>query len=194
MHPSLEAPEALREAPPEIEVSVPEGFAYYALDPELYRTAARQFVRDNAASRVAVIGIRSIGATLSSVVESELRAPRAPDGFLDGAASRASMGPRAERLRFTGAAVARVGRRLRHCGRRPGPQRVVFRRDRRNTARAWRGRRRRSVFFTSWNADPDALVSARARDQWRRHRRYCAAFEELGLFETQEISPAASGA
>src|SRR5689334_11232368 len=59
--------------PPEIEISVPEGFAYYALDPELYRMAARRFVEDVHPQSVAVIGIRSIGATLGAIVEAELR-------------------------------------------------------------------------------------------------------------------------
>ena len=57
-----------------MDVSVPEGFAYYALDPELYRMAALRFAAEAALHRVAVIGIRSIGAPLSAVVEAELRA------------------------------------------------------------------------------------------------------------------------
>jgi hypothetical protein len=41
----------------------------------------------------------------------------------------------------------------------------------------------RIVFFPSWNPDPEALLSAKGRDRWSKHRRYCAAFDHLGLFE-----------
>ena len=59
--------------PGRIEVSVPEGFAYYALDPELYRIAARRFVAEARPTYVAVIGIRSIGTTLGAAVADELK-------------------------------------------------------------------------------------------------------------------------
>src|SRR5215469_9629868 len=59
--------------PREIETSVPEGFAFYALDPELYRRAAACFAREAKPGRVAVIGIRSIGTTLSGIVADELQ-------------------------------------------------------------------------------------------------------------------------
>src|SRR5690349_8351031 len=41
------------ELPHEIDISVPEGFAYYALDPELYRIAVRRLVWQVRPSRVA---------------------------------------------------------------------------------------------------------------------------------------------
>ena len=58
-------------APEQVQVAPPEGFAYYALHPldmaDLVRTT-------NAANKfVAVIGIRSIGTTLSAVVQATLR-------------------------------------------------------------------------------------------------------------------------
>jgi hypothetical protein len=60
---------------PEVaEASEPEGFAYYALYPETYAEAARLFraaVRPEAAL---VVGVRSIGTTLSAVVAAELAA------------------------------------------------------------------------------------------------------------------------
>ncbi len=50
-------------------VSVPEGFAYYALHPMDYAEAISRLPRND---RVVVIGIRSIGTTLSAVVRAEL--------------------------------------------------------------------------------------------------------------------------
>jgi hypothetical protein len=58
-------------------VAVPEGFAYYALYPESYRDSAIRWAReraDSAAKDVLVVGIRTIGTTLSAVVVATLRA------------------------------------------------------------------------------------------------------------------------
>jgi hypothetical protein len=53
----------------------PEGFAFYGLTPEQYRRAARRWMSKNRArGDVIVIGIRSIGTTLSRVVTEELLA------------------------------------------------------------------------------------------------------------------------
>lgn len=49
----------------------PEGFAFYALDPRAYAELARAF-RQTTEGPVLVIGIRSIGTTLSAVVLAEL--------------------------------------------------------------------------------------------------------------------------
>ncbi|MGE5756940.1 MAG: hypothetical protein ACM35G_14705, partial [Planctomycetaceae bacterium] len=53
--------------PASVTIRVPEGFAFYALDPALYAGAARDF---RAASSIppVVVGVRSIGATLAAVV------------------------------------------------------------------------------------------------------------------------------
>ncbi len=58
-------------APPQqITVSAPEGFAYYALHPLRYADLARSLLLSS--SNVAVVGIRSIGTTLSAVVAAAL--------------------------------------------------------------------------------------------------------------------------
>ena len=57
------------EVPLTLEVAIPEGFAFYALHPLNYADLAGQMAR----STTAVIGIRSIGTTLSAVVVAELR-------------------------------------------------------------------------------------------------------------------------
>lgn len=61
------------ELPPDlmVRVKVPEGFAFYALYPEQYAEAARRWARDHADSgsrQAVVVGIRSIGTSLSAVV------------------------------------------------------------------------------------------------------------------------------
>ena len=57
--------------PARLVVSEPEGFAYYALHPEAYARALRR--RPRATGEVLVVGIRSIGTTLSAFARAELR-------------------------------------------------------------------------------------------------------------------------
>jgi len=57
--------------PDQLQISVPEGFAYYALHPLAYADAGTKI--QNLSATVAVIGIRSIGTTLSAVVAAALR-------------------------------------------------------------------------------------------------------------------------
>ena len=58
--------------PASLEVSEPEGFAFYALYPEMYAEAARRLLRAARPQHATVIGLRSIGTTLSAVVAAEL--------------------------------------------------------------------------------------------------------------------------
>ncbi|HLI82457.1 MAG TPA: hypothetical protein VKV17_00995 [Bryobacteraceae bacterium] len=169
------------EPPEEIEISVPEGFAYYALDPELYERAAARFVKAERPQRVAVIGIRAIGTTLSAIV--------------------------ARRLRESGCAVARWTVRPRG---HPWNRELRIDQALAQAWRAWPGlfavvdegpglsgssfaavsacleslgiAPERVVLFPSWTPDGSAFISAPARARWLLHRKYCIPFEDLGLF------------
>jgi hypothetical protein len=59
-----------------VRVKVPEGFAFYTLFPEQYAAASKQWAASHAADRagspVAVIGVRSIGTSLSALVQATL--------------------------------------------------------------------------------------------------------------------------
>src|SRR5579859_126767 len=57
--------------PPTVTLSAPEGFAYYALHPLAYSDLATPLPLSNP---VGVVGIRTIGTTLSAVVQQGLRA------------------------------------------------------------------------------------------------------------------------
>jgi len=57
--------------PDQLPISAPEGFAYYALHPLAYAEVAKKI--SNLSGTVAVVGIRSIGTTLSAVVTAALR-------------------------------------------------------------------------------------------------------------------------
>ena len=54
--------------PDRITVRTPEGYAFYCLYPEMYRDAALRFLHETQPAGCVVIGIRSIGASLSKVV------------------------------------------------------------------------------------------------------------------------------
>lgn len=164
--------------PAEIDISVPEGFAYYALDPELYRIAARRFLADVRPARVAVIGIRSIGTTLGAVVAREIANSRLwtvrPRGhpfdrqlYVDYDLARAWLawnghfaivdeGPGMSGSSFTSVAEFLSGLGI-------ADDRIVF--------------------LPSWDADGSSFVSEKARRRWPRHRKYAAKFEELHLFD-----------
>lgn len=60
---------ALLDLPPSLTIAVPEGFAYYALEPASYARAARSL---SLGARPLVVGIRSIGTTLSAVVRAAI--------------------------------------------------------------------------------------------------------------------------
>lgn len=60
---------------PQLMLKVPEGFAFYSLYPEQYILAAEKWAGEiGARQKAVVIGIRSIGTTLSAVVTETLRA------------------------------------------------------------------------------------------------------------------------
>jgi hypothetical protein len=164
--------------PKEIEISVPEGFAYYALDPELYRRAARRFVAEARPERVAVIGIRSIGATLGAVVASEIERSRLwtvrPRGHpfdrqvradYDLARAWMSWGGHFaivdEGPGMSGSSFASVAEFLGSLG--IPDQRIVF--------------------FPAWGTDGSGFVNETARLRWQRHRQYWTPFEDLHRFD-----------
>lgn len=57
-----------------METKTPEGFAFYRLFPQQFALAALDALADASSARVLVVGIRSIGTTLSAVVSAGLRA------------------------------------------------------------------------------------------------------------------------
>jgi hypothetical protein len=76
--------------PARIRIKAPEGYLHYALDPAAYADSARRYAREAGAERAAravVLGIRSIGTSLSAVAAAALGTdrtvtlrPRGPSG------------------------------------------------------------------------------------------------------------------
>lgn len=164
--------------PGAVEVSTPEGFAYYGLYPEMYVEAATRFAELQLPQWTAVIGIRTIGATLSVVVADTLerhgssvyRTTVRPTGHpFDRRISfdhrvRAVIADYAAQGWFaivdegpglSGSSFAAVIEALLDAG----------------------AHTERIVLFPSWDPPPDTLLSESARKHWASHRRYVAPFE-----------------
>ncbi|HWQ54126.1 MAG TPA: hypothetical protein VN442_10615 [Bryobacteraceae bacterium] len=168
--------------PETITISVPEGYAYYALYPETYRMAARAFWNEARPARVAVLGIRSIGTSLSAVVAAEL----------EGAGCEVhswTVRPRGHPFDRRLIAEPELQRRWRELAgayfavvdEGPGLSGSSFA----SVVAALSAAgvpEQRIVLFPSWTPDGSAFVSEAARLCWPRHRKYVASFEDLGMF------------
>src|SRR5215210_5874786 len=62
----------LQQLPSSVEVTIPEGYAYYAVYPEMYLEAARRFHYIHIPRTAVCLGLRSIGTSLSAVVAGTL--------------------------------------------------------------------------------------------------------------------------
>ena len=162
--------------PPRIRIRPQEGFAYYALYPEQYVRAARRFERERQPSRCVVVGIRSIGTTLSAAVARALECPAEsvtvrPHGHpFDRRVElrpelRAWLAERAASAWFllvdegpgiSGSSFAAVADALSACG--VPDERIVF--------------------FPSYEPDVASLRSERAKARWARHAVYVEPFDE----------------
>ena len=182
----------LQQLPPSIEVSVPEGYAYYAVYPEMYLEAARRFHYTNTPRSAVCLGLRSIGTSLSSVVagtleelgcavESFTLRPRGHpyDRRLTVTPELAEILQRKHHATFilidegpgiSGSSLAGTAELLGHLGIADD----------------------RIVLFPSWATDGAGLKSDQARERWGRHKQFIVDFDEVWLTSgrlTQSLPP-----
>jgi hypothetical protein len=167
--------------PTSLELSVPEGFAYYAVYPEAYLEAARRCHSGMGRFNAVCIGLRSIGGTLAAVVSAALEelgcAVRSftvrPRGHPFSRQPRLT--PALEQLliqdpeaRFllidegpgiSGSSLAGTAELLGRLG--VADERIIL--------------------LPSWETDGKQLRSAEAREHWQRHRQVTVSFEELWI-------------
>lgn len=164
------------DVPGNIEVSTPEGFAWYALYPEQYQLAARCFARKQRPTSCHVIGIRSIGTTLSSIVAAELRQLGVR---VDSMTVRPSGDPFARQWRAS-SPLGHDGSHWLIVDEGPGISGSTF-------ASVAEGLSQAGIpdelvaFFPAWDPHPSQLRSFEAGRRWTRHARYTVLFEELNL-------------
>jgi hypothetical protein len=183
------SPIAALDLPETIEIAKPEGYAFYAVYPEMYAEAAQRFLREVQPKRSVVIGIRSIGASLSAVVAATVEAAM-------GVTLRPRGHPFDRHIRMS----PELGRRLQFqrdahflvVDEGPGISGSSFA----GVARAL-GELGipddRIVLFPSWDADAARLRSCEARERWGRHRRFTVSFEETVLPRLGEVRDMSAG-
>jgi hypothetical protein len=163
-----------------IELTVPEGFAYYGLFPETYVGAACAIAAHHEPERALVIGIRSIGTTLSAVVAAALRERGT-------ATKRLSVRPRGHpfdrELRLSSALTSELTEHARD-GRTlfvivdegPGLSGSSFA-SVAETLDHLGASAERIVLAPSWDPAASALSSTRGQRCWTRHARFVGDFE-----------------
>lgn len=163
-----------------LEVTVPEGFAFYGLYPETYLEAAARLRSSSDGpwrGPLRVIGIRSIGTSLAALVaaagRAEVAATVRPGGHPF--ARTLNLGGRLARLLTDGAgdgalwAIVDEG---------PGLSGSSFG-SVADWLEEWGVRRDAIVFFPSHLGDLGPQASARHRERWARARHCAVPFEEL---------------
>jgi hypothetical protein len=160
--------------PDEIVIKVPEGYAFYAVYPELYLQAA-QALRDEAGGRVVAIGLRSIGTSLAAAVAAGAGAtspPRTlrPVGHPFGRS--VSVAPSLEKK------ILREGSLFAIADEGPGLSGSSF-----GSVADWLEDRgvapSQIVFFPSHRGSPGPHASERHRTRWQRARRLGVDFDSL---------------
>ncbi|MBI1912732.1 MAG: hypothetical protein HYS21_12125 [Deltaproteobacteria bacterium] len=167
--------------PVEIKVKKPEGFVHYGLYPETYMEAAKKFYKDMRPAKAAVIGLRSIGTSLSAVVAATLEslgcAVQAftvrPHGHPFDRKVEISQEFEKELLRsgFDLFAVVDEGPGLSGSS-------ITGMADRLSLAGIPDSR---IILFPSWSPDGDNFKSEKARTRWKKHAKYTASFEDLWI-------------
>lgn len=167
--------------PERMETRIPEGYAHYGLFPEVYVESARDFFRERGRCHVVCIGLRSIGASLSSVVSAALESlgcqvvsfTLRPRGHPF--KRKAFFTPELEEIvsclrgsafiivdegpGLSGSSFSSVARKLLGLG---VPEKNI-------------------VIFPSWLPDGSSFLSKSAREVWGRHPKYASFFEKVWL-------------
>jgi hypothetical protein len=170
-----------RTLPPEVEFVTPEGYAHYAVYPEMYLESARQCVAELGRIEAVCLGLRSIGTSLSAAVTAGLNelGCRTRSGTL-----RPRGHPHSRRAIVSGelASLLRPTAATYYLIVDEGPG--ISGSSLAGVAallRSWGVADDRILLFPSWKTDGSHLRSPQARAAWRRHRQFTASFEDVWL-------------
>jgi len=165
--------------PAKVAVKTPEGYAWYAVYPELYAEAARRFAASSAPFPAVVAGLRGIGTSLSAVVAATLeREGRHVDSLtLRPRGHPFERAPRFDpRLRAVLGARAEEGAWFLIVDEGPGLSGSSFCGTAEALAKLGAGDEQ-IVLFPSVETDGSGFRSDAARARWKRHRRVHVGFE-----------------
>jgi hypothetical protein len=167
--------------PPQVEFSVPEGYAHYAVYPEMYLEAARRCVAELGRIEAVCLGLRSIGTSLSAAVAAALNelGCETRSGTV-----RPRGDPYSRRTIISDelATLLRPAEATYYLIVDEGPG--ISGSSMAGVAdllRSWGVTEEKILLFPSWETDGTHLRSPLARAVWRRHRQFTAAFEDVWL-------------
>jgi hypothetical protein len=167
--------------PAVVEITVPEGYAQYAVYPEMYLEAAKQVHANFGRIDAVCLGLRSIGTSLSGAVAAGLSE--------SGCTVRsATLRPRGHPFSRYPIVTAELSEFLRpNSGTHylivdegPGLSGSSFA-GTIELLREWGVAADRILLFPSWETDGSQLRSSVAREAWSRYRRFTASFEDVWL-------------
>jgi hypothetical protein len=167
--------------PAEVEFSVPEGYAHYAVYPEMYLESARRCVADLGPIDAVCLGLRSIGTSLSAAVGAALDEL----GCVTRSATVRPRGhPYSRRVSISEelATLLRPAETTHYLIVDEGPG--ISGSSMAGVAdllRSWGVADDKILLFPSWETDGSHLKSPLARAVWGRHRQFTAAFEDVWL-------------
>ncbi|MDQ6758533.1 MAG: hypothetical protein M3Z32_01550 [Acidobacteriota bacterium] len=161
----------------QITVPVAEGYAYYGLFPEMYAESTRRFWSQVRPAEVVVIGLRGIGTSLSTVVETTLKR-------LGVCVHSFTVRPRGHPFHRE----LRITEELADHWRSLGPAHfIVVDEGPGLSGSSFCGAARklselgipdeRIVFFSSWEGDAEAFRSEDAQRRWGRHKVFWAEYQ-----------------
>ena len=170
-----------RNLPRSIQVSVPEGYAYYGVYPETYLAAAREYNNGLDPGPIVCLGLRSIGVSLSAVVAAALEE-------LGWAVESWTLRPRGhpfERSLGISPELAQLLRSRKTASflivdEGPGISGSSFAGTAASLQRLGVPDHE-IILFPSWLTDGARLRSAVARESWGRYRQVSVPFEAVWL-------------
>ncbi|NLP02905.1 MAG: hypothetical protein GX089_10450 [Fibrobacter sp.] len=160
-------------------LSVPEGFAYYSLYPEAYIEAACRFRGRISTESVLVIGLRSIGTSLSSLVSAQLE-------LMGCSVKSFTLRPRGHPFSRSAQIDKETEEYISGCKNSfiavvdegPGLSGSSLG----GTLEMLRGiglTEERTVIFPSWIPDSNRFINRNARELWPRYRKFVGSFDQL---------------
>jgi hypothetical protein len=170
-----------QQLPSLVQVTVPEGFAYYAVYPEAYLESAQRCHTELGPFSAVCIGLRSIGATLSGAVAAALEE-------LGCEVRSFTVRPRGHPFSRRPSITASLQNSLVED---PGARFILVDEGPGISGSSLAGLAEllgglgipddRILLLPSWRTDGSQLRSAAARERWPRHRQFTVSFEELWI-------------
>lgn len=163
--------------PQQISLNAPEGFVFYGLYPEVYMEAAQVFFQEKKPENVMVLGLRSIGTSLSALVGAQLQS----EGCTVKSLTLRPRGHPFDRYLILDEQIKQIIQQstahyVLVVDEGPGLSGSSFG----GALKALRNLEipaDRTVIFPSWLPSADRFISKDARSLWNDYKKYTGSFE-----------------